>query len=217
MSKHSGFELVGDIIPDADNSRNLGSGSKRFAEIHAIKINNNGLRSYSLPLYGMTPDFLQYSQNVYGSTHLAFQFRPAFNCMLKGVRLPLQYAGSPPDLQFDLYRWNGTSWEKEDTFYLATSECGSNAASQPTFVSRFLGTGYTSARCLSKDELYELRISCATGDGSNYWRLYYDEVSYRDWKGKDCVGFKISTDGGSTWADYADRELSVQVLVGVDA
>jgi len=36
MPKHSGFELVGDITPDSDNARNLGSSSKRFAEIHVV-------------------------------------------------------------------------------------------------------------------------------------------------------------------------------------
>ncbi len=216
MSSHSGFKLVGDIIPDADKSRDLGSGTKRFGTIYVDRIYCDGLRNYLSPLYGMTPDFLQYSQVVYGSTQLAFQFRPISDCELEGVRLPLQYVGSPPNLQFDLYHWNGTSWEHKATFSVSTSECGANATSHPTFVARFLGAEISPVG-LGAGDLYEIRISCGSGDGSNYWRLYYDEVSYRDWKGRDCVGFKISTDGGSNWTDYADRELSVQVLVGIDA
>ncbi|RKY17310.1 MAG: hypothetical protein DRP63_03910 [Planctomycetota bacterium] len=213
MSKHSGFELVGDIIPDEDNSRDLGSSSKRFANIHAVRIHNEGLRYFAVALYGMTPDFLQYSQNVYGSTRLAFQFRLATDYTWQGVRLPLQYVGTPPNLVFDLYHWNGTSWEYLDSVQVSTSDCGSSATGSPTFVTSLTGL----INQLNAGDLYEIRVHCQNGDGSNYWRLYYDEVTYRDWKGRDCVGFKISTDGGSNWTDYEDRELSVQVLVGVDA
>jgi len=215
MSKHSGFELVGDIIPDADNSRGLGSSSKRFANIYAVRIHNEGLENFVVPLYGMTPDFLQYSQVVYGSTRLAFQFRPVGGFICAGLRLPLQYVGSPPDLRFRLYHWNGADWEEKSTIYISTSQCGANATSHPTFVSVFVvPTGVYST--LVAGELYEFRIDCENGDGSNYWRLYYDEVSYRDWKGRDCVGYRESSDGGSTWTDYAGRELSVQTLVSLD-
>jgi len=36
MSLHSGFTLAGDIIPDAADTRNLGSSSKQFAEVHVV-------------------------------------------------------------------------------------------------------------------------------------------------------------------------------------
>jgi len=39
MSKHSGFELVGDIIPDADNTRDFGSSTKWFANAYIMTVN----------------------------------------------------------------------------------------------------------------------------------------------------------------------------------
>jgi len=214
MSRHSGFELVGDIVPDADNQRRLGFFGLRFAEIHVARIFNAGLVNFAAPLYEMTPQFLENFRIVYGSTLVAFQFRPAFLCLWAGVRLPLYYVGSPPDLNFKLYRWDGSGWNHLGELQISTSDCGSTATSSPTFVVKLLPTAERIE--LNADDLYEIRIDCETGDGSDYWRLYYDEVSFRDWKGRDCVGYRESSDGGSTWTDYTGRELSVQTLVSLD-
>lgn len=51
MSEHSGFELVGDITPDADNTRKLGSSSKRFAEIYVADAYFETAEGQSLTLW----------------------------------------------------------------------------------------------------------------------------------------------------------------------
>jgi len=346
MSKHSGFELVGDITPDADNTRDLGSSAKRFADVYAVNIHSDnvdgvdlsahvadenahhdkvhglgdtaihtgsladgqhgdrsaeagvthhdvsqitgavseatfnshasrhehggadeinvndlegllagpqkfkaqdtssgstyicrnlkasdgavadcygdtvtikaaeGLRNFIVPLYGMTPQFTEEGRNVYDPYRAAFQFRPSFDCKWAGLRLPLRYVGSTPQLNFHLYRWDGSSWVLVDSMAITTSDCGSNAsAGYATFVVKLIDLA--SREKLNADDLYEVRIA-SSGSSSNYWRLYYDAVSYRDWKGRDCIGLKLSNDSGSTWTCYAGDELSVQVLVSPD-
>ena len=122
----------------------------------------------------------------------------------------MRYVGSPPQLNFMLYRWNGSSWEHIYDMSVTTSDCGSAAsAGYPTFITKTIAV--SDSPSLNAGELHEMRIA-STGDASNYWRLYYDSVTYRDWKGKNCIGYKYSSDSGANWTDYADRELSAQVL-----
>jgi len=173
-----------------------------------------GLRNFIVPLYGMTPQFTEEGRNVYDPYRAAFQFRPPFDCKWAGLRLPLRYVGSPPQLNFNLYRWDGSSWVLVDSMTITTSDCGSNAsAGYATFVVKLIDLA--SREKLNADDLYEVRIA-SSGSSSNYWRLYYDSVSYRDWKGRDCIGLKLSNDSGANWTDYEGDELSVQVLVSPD-
>jgi len=213
--ERSGFILIGDITPDADNARNLGSSTQRFAAIYTAAIKNEGLQNFVAPLYGMTSEPVEASRDTYGSHIVAFQFRPIFDCLWAGVRLALRYIGSPSQLRFRLYRWNGSDWNYIGALYISTSDCGSYAVNYPTLVTKLLSLGNRVK--LDADNLYEIRVDCESGDASNYWRLYYDDnTPFREWKGRDCVGYRISDDGGSSWTGYSMCELSVQVLVGPD-
>jgi len=174
----------------------------------------SALQNFVVPLYGMTPEFTEGATNVYDPYRLAFQFRPSFDCKWAGVRICLRYVGSPPQLNLTLRRWNGTTWVTVDDMAITTADCGSNAsAGYATFVTKLIDLA--SREKLNAGDLYEIRIA-STGDGSNYWRLYYDSVSYRDWKGKDCIGYKYSSNSGASWTDYEGRELACQVLVSPD-